>query len=149
MSRNPKLIEAQPLQIKVLSNTASALTAAQPYVRTIDATTNFLKNNATSLLGINLKLVDGAGTAYQGLVSVGVIAAGGPTLRNNLGFAASVGSLASLQNTGTPTSSGAMFLTASTGILTATIEFSAAVPAGATVVISVGPYQIVATIVVT
>jgi hypothetical protein len=137
--RNVKLPEiVQP--VVVPSNTASATSAIRPYLRTVDATTDFVRDAGTHIIQINLKLVDASGTAIRGVVDVSVITTG-QTIINN-GFGASVGTLQSNNNlTTTPVAWQMKYLTATTGILTATITLTGA--GTASVAIQYGNQQVI------
>ena len=138
--RNAIYFEA-PRPIELASNTASALSSQRPYLRTVDATTNFIVGGA-HVITITLKLVNGSGAGVQAAVHVDTLVAG-TTLANNA-CAASTGTLISNQNGATtPVSWPATFLTTTGGLLTAVITTAGA--GTATVVITYGTQQIVIT----
>lgn len=140
MSRYVKIPENnQPEVLSVV--TATATSAIRPYLRTVDATTNFVVGGA-HIITITLKTVDSSGTAVQGAVRVDTLVAG-TTLANNA-FAASVGTLVSNQNGATtPVSWPATFITSAAGLLTAVITTAGA--GTATVVVTYGNQQVIVT----
>lgn len=138
--RNAHYAELQP-DVQIVSNTASKSSAIRQYLRTQDSTTNYLTDGGAHKVAVKLKLVDAAGNAIQAVVDVFANVPGGPTLANNA-FAASVGTLMSLNNGAPmPLTGSASFLTSSLGLLTATVECSAA--ATPTIVVRYGNEQIV------
>lgn len=130
-------------QPEVLSTvTASATSAIRPYLRTVDATTNFVVGGA-HIITITLKTVDSSGTAVQGAVRVDTLITAGTTLANNA-FAATPGTLVSNQNGATtPASWPATFITSTAGLLTAVITTAGA--GTATVVVTYGNQQVIVT----
>lgn len=160
MSRNPKIAETMPqfegAGLSTLSNTASAIMAARPFLRTKDATTNIVVASGGSVATINLKTVDSAGNAVRGMVDVAAHSGGAQTITAT---AASVGTqmtvtaaalIASAASVAlAPLGWTASFCTdATTGILTATFTFSDAA-AGAFFVIRYGAEELVVAVPVT
>ena len=138
--RDIRFPEALPDRVITLSNTATAATALQPVVRTVDATTNFAIDGAAHAVKISLKLVDAKGVAMRGVVNFAVVATGA-TLANDA-FGASVGTLVGPNNGATTPAGGSInIMAASTGIVTATCTLSGA--GTALVVVTFCGYQIV------
>lgn len=137
--RNATLPEiVQP--IVAVSNTASAGSAIRPYLRTTSAATNFISDAGSHVIQINLKLVDASGAAVRGVVDVSVITTG-QTIINN-GFGATTGTLQSNNNLATtPVAWQMKYLTATTGILAATITLTGA--GTASVAIQYGNQQVI------
>ncbi len=150
MSRNAKIPETMPQfegTAVNLSNTASALTASRPFLRTVDATTNIVTDGATNHVAFSFKVVNAAGTAIRGVAGVFVdtTGGGGSTLATASTWAASVGVLvSSISNGTTPVAGGAFFMASSGGIITGTCLLSGTAT-GVTVVIQYGNEQIVIT----
>ena len=63
-----------PRPITILSTTASATTALRPYLRTVDATTDFIVGSAgADTITFSFKTVNAAGVAIQAMADLSVV----------------------------------------------------------------------------